>query len=46
MARKREKRNVFRILVGKPAGKSHLKHLGVDWSIILKQISKTGDGNV
>jgi hypothetical protein len=35
-----EKRDVYRVLVGKTEGQNHLKNLGVDGIIILKRIFK------
>jgi len=35
-----EKRNAYRVLMGKPEGKSPLGRVGIDWMIILKWISK------
>jgi hypothetical protein len=32
VARMGERRNVYRVLVGKPKGKSHMKDQGVDWN--------------
>jgi hypothetical protein len=34
-----EKRNSYRVLVGKPEGKRPLGRVGIDWMIILKWIS-------
>jgi hypothetical protein len=33
-----DRRGVYRVLVGRPEGKSHLEDLGVDGKIILKWI--------
>jgi hypothetical protein len=44
IARVGERRDVHRVLVGKPEGKSHLEDPGVDGSIILKWIFNTWDG--
>jgi hypothetical protein len=41
-----EKRNIYRILVGKPEGKRPLEYLNVDGWIILKCISERYDGVV
>jgi hypothetical protein len=38
LARVGERRGAFRALVGKPEGKNHLRHTGVDGIIILKWI--------
>ena len=34
----------YRVLVGKPEGKNHMKDLGVDGRIILKYVFKKGWG--
>ena len=39
-----EMRDTYRVLFGRPEGKSHLKGLGVDVRIILKCIFKEWDG--
>jgi hypothetical protein len=31
-------RNAYKVLVGRPDGKTHLENLGVDWMIMLKLI--------
>ena len=38
-----EDRGAYRVLVGKPEGKSHWGDLGVDWWIILGWISRSWD---
>ena len=38
VARMREKRNIYRVLVWKPEGKNQLEDLGVDGNIILKWV--------
>jgi hypothetical protein len=38
VARMRGKRNMYRVLVGKPEGKNNLEDLGVDGNIILKWV--------
>jgi len=38
VARKGERRGVYRVLVGKPEGKNHLEDPGVDGRIILRWI--------
>jgi hypothetical protein len=38
VARMRDIKNPYRILVGKPEGKNHLQDLGVDGKMILKWI--------
>ena len=42
----RERRGVYRVLVGKPEGKNHLGDPGVDGSIILKWIFRKWDAGV
>jgi len=44
VARMRERRGVYRVLVGKPEGKSHLEDPGVDGRIILRWIFCTWGG--
>ena len=39
-----EKRNAYRVLVGKPEGKRPLGRVGIDWMIVLKWISKKKNG--
>jgi hypothetical protein len=39
-----EKRNAYRILVGKPEGKSHWENQDIGWWIILKWILEGLDG--
>ena len=39
-------RDAYRVLVGKPEGKSHLEELGADGSIMLKWILKKRDGGM
>ena len=43
VARMREERGVYRVLVGKPEGKNHWGDLGVDGWIILGWISRRWD---
>jgi hypothetical protein len=38
VARTREKRNIYRVLMGKPEGKNKVEDLGVDGNIILKWV--------
>jgi len=38
-----ENRGVYRVLVGKPEGKNHLKELGVDGRLILRWIFRKLD---
>jgi hypothetical protein len=38
-----EKRNIYKILAGKPEGKRHYKNLGITGNIILKEASKKLD---
>jgi hypothetical protein len=38
VARTGDRRNAYRVLVGRPAGRKHLEDLGVDGSIMLKCI--------
>ena len=38
-----DRRNAYRILVGKPGERDHLEYLGVDGRIILKWIFKQWD---
>jgi hypothetical protein len=40
----RERRDEYRVLVGKPEGRNHLEDPGVDWRIILKWILEKWDG--
>jgi hypothetical protein len=37
-------RVAYRVLVGKPEGRNHLKNPSVDWRIILKDIFEKRDG--
>jgi len=39
-------RDAYRVLVGKPEGKSYLEELGTDGSIMLKWILKKRDGGM
>jgi hypothetical protein len=39
-----ERRGVYRVLVGKPEGKDHLEHPGVDGRVILRWIFRKWDG--
>jgi len=39
----RERRGVYRVLVGKPEGKNHLRDPGVDGSLILRCILRKWD---
>jgi len=41
-----ERRDAYRVFVGKPEGESHLKDLGMDGRSILKWICKQWDGEV
>jgi hypothetical protein len=41
-----EDRDVYRVLVGKPEGKNHLKELGVDGRLILRWIFRKLDVGV
>jgi len=41
-----ERRGVYRVLMGKPEGKNHLKDPGVDGRIILRWIFRTWDVGV
>jgi len=41
-----ERRGAYRILMGKTEGKSHLKDLGIDGKIILKQIFRECYGRI
>jgi hypothetical protein len=41
-----EDRDVYRVLVGKPEGKNHLKELEVDWRLILRWIFRKLDVGV
>ena len=43
VAHMRERRGVYRVLVGKPEGKSHLEDPGVDGRIILRWIFRKWD---
>ena len=43
---KGERRGVYRVLVGKPEGKSHLEDPGIDGSIILRWICGKWDMGV
>jgi hypothetical protein len=40
----RERRGVYRVLVGKPKGKDHLEDSGVDGRIILRRIFRKWEG--
>jgi hypothetical protein len=44
VARMGDRRGAYRVLVGRPEGKSHLEDLGVDGKTILKWSFKTGMG--
>jgi hypothetical protein len=46
VARMGEEREVYRVLVGKPEGKSHWGDLGIDGWIILGWISRRWDGSM
>jgi len=41
-----ERRDVYKVLVGKPEGKNHLDDPGVDGSIILRRILRNCDVGV
>jgi hypothetical protein len=41
-----ERRGPHRVLMGKPEGKDHLVHPGVDWRIILRWIFGIGIGGM
>jgi len=45
-ARMEDRRGVYRVLVGRPEGKSYLKDLGVDGRIILRWIFSKWDGDM
>jgi hypothetical protein len=40
IARTEDKRAEYKVLVGRPDGKSHLEDLGIDGKIVLKRIFK------
>jgi hypothetical protein len=42
-ARMGESRDVYRVLVGKPEGKSHLEETGIDGRILLRRILRKCD---
>jgi hypothetical protein len=44
MALMGDRRGAYRVLVGRPEGRNHLKDLGIDGTIILKWIFKKWDG--
>jgi hypothetical protein len=46
VARMGERRGVYRVLVGKPEGKSHWGNPGIDGSIILRWIFRKWDGGM
>jgi hypothetical protein len=46
VARMGERRGAYRVLLGKPEGRNHLKDPGVDGRIILKFIFEKWDGGV
>jgi hypothetical protein len=39
-----ERSSAYRVLMGKPEGKSHLQDLGIDGRIVLKRISNKSFG--
>ena len=40
-----ERRDVYRVLVGKPEGKNHLVNLGIDGRAVLNWIFRKWDGD-
>ena len=44
LTRTEERRGIYRVLVGKPEGKSQLEDPGIDQRVILKWIFRKWDG--